>query len=307
MNHQQHSYKLLFNTVNISNPLNTIINRESEKNKTNPSFINRPLSSNKKQKIISGIEPTKNIKSLNISNSINLMNSLNLKQSKPNSTKKEKKLNLLLKNKYEYGNGYATSTTQTSATKNKFKKSQLFALNTFRNKCSSINIKRNYLRPKTHGLFSNMKFDNKNFYSYKNIKNNICLNSNINKTISNVIVDNNNDLLKELKNQTVNNFNNKYKLKYKTKFPKIHNKIIDVFSLLKKYKYEEEKKIDAIKTLENEIPKTIKKKKKSIKDSNEKDFKKFFLLIENDFENFKSNILDNKKFISIQTLDLLKK
>ena len=77
-----------------------------------------------------------------------------------------------------------------------------------------------------------------------NRENNICINSTLNRN-NNIIVDNNTDLLKAFQKQTINNFNNKYRLK---KIPKMHNKISNIFSLLKKYKYEEEKKINTFKT-----------------------------------------------------------
>ena len=123
-------------------------------------------------------------------------------------------------------------------------------------------------------------------------------------------MDNKNDLLKEYKNQTINNFNNKYRLKYKTKVPQTHNKIIDVFSLLRQYKYEEEKKIDAIKTLELTNEKAKKKNKnksnKILQQFDEKIFEENFSLIEKDFD-INNNLKNNKKYFSIHTLDLLKK
>ncbi len=86
----------------------------------------------------------------------------------------------------------------------------------------------------------------------------------------------------------------------------MQKKISNVFTLLKKYKYEEEKKIDTIKTLVNEKPKKIKKTKKNIEIFNEKDFNKNFSLIEKDFD-IKNKLIDNKKFVFIHTLNLLKK
>ena len=164
------------------------------------------------------------------------------------------------------------------------------------------------------GAYDNHKtnsINNKNDIFNKNIKNNkhnICINSNINKTISNVVVDNNIDLLREIRFQTVNNFNNKYRLKYKTKFPNKHNKVNDLFSLLKLHKYEEEKKINEIITLTNEKRKKIIKRRKNNQQLlfNEKDFEKNFSLMEKDFD-IKNKLKDNKKFVSIHTLDLLKK
>jgi hypothetical protein len=127
------------------------------------------------------------------------------------------------------------------------------------------------------------------------------------KIINNAIVDNNIDLMREIRFQTVNNFNNKYKLKFRAKNSKMCDKINNVFSMLKLYKYEEEKKIDAIKTLTNERPKKIFKRKNEKQILfNQKDFDKNFSLIQKEFD-IKKKLKDNKKFVSIHTLALLKK
>ena len=109
-------------------------------------------------------------------------------------------------------------------------------------------------------------------------------------------------------NHKTNSINNKYRLKYKTKFPNKHNKVNDLFSLLKLHKYEEEKKINEIITLTNEKRKKIIKRRKNNQQLlfNEKDFEKNFSLMEKDFD-IKNKLKDNKKFVSIHTLDLLKK
>ena len=158
---------------------------------------------------------------------------------------------------------------------------------------------------------SHKAFNKNNLYTIQNNgnnrENNICINSTINRNNNNIIVENNTDLLKAFQKQTINNFNNKYRLKYKTKIPKMHIKISNIFSLLKKYKYEEEKKINTIRTLVNEKPKKIKKnRKRLIEVFNEKIFQQNFSLMEKDFD-INNKLKKNKKFVSINTLNLLKK
>ena len=113
--------------------------------------------------------------------------------------------------------------------------------------------------------------------------------------------------MKEIKYQTVNNFNNKYKLKFKTKTPKIHNKINNIFSMLKLYKFDEDTKIFELITLTNDKPTKIRKTLKNRQILfNQKDFEKNVSLIEKDFD-IKNKLKNNKKFVSLHTLDLIKK
>ena len=285
------SLKHLFNRKNI----------QSKKNNTNPNH-NKSNSSSlyPKQSTISGNELNDNLKLLNFSK-ISTVNSVNKKQSKilkDNSSKinisksKENKSNIL---KSIYDCDYATSTTQTPIIKNKNKKFRNFSTNS-RNKQLFINIKKNNLKK---------KFNTEKYFLCRNNKNNICINSTIKKTIFDAIVDNNSDLLKEYKNQTINNFNNKYKLKFKKNIPKVQDKVINVFSLLKKYKFEEDKKFKAIMTISNKIPKKIKNRNKLVEIFNINKFEKNFTLVTKDFD-IKNKLKDDKKFVSIHTLNLMK-
>ena len=316
MSHHR-SFKNLFNKVNIPYISNTKFQLEYERNRTIPNKDKRPFSSLYSSQ--STLSPKKLIQKGNalncFSHSHSNINKMNIKKnkmlryysSKTNNKSKDKKLHIL----------YTASTTQTQTQNpiqtpviiNEFKKSKN-SINIFRNKFPRIDMKKNNLKFKNKALSSKNNFNTVNFCSFHNDKNNICINSNIDKIINNVIVDNKNDLLKEYKNQTINNFNNKYRLKYKTKVPQTHNKIIDVFSLLRQYKYEEEKKIDAIKTLELTNEKVKKKKKnksnKILQQFDEKIFEENFSLIEKDFD-INNNLKNNKKYFSIHTLDLLKK
>lgn len=304
------SFKNLFNKVNIPNLSNNELQIEYKKNITIPSKDKRPISSLYSSKsTLSRKEITQRGNASNyFSQSHSNINKMNKKKnkmlryysSKANNKFRDKKMNIL----------YTASTTQTTpgiVFKSKNSKKSQNGINIFRNKFPNINIQKNSLKFKNKALSSKNNFNTVNFYTFHNDKNNICINSNIDKIINNVVVDNKNDLLKEYKNQTINNFNNKYRLKYKTKVPQTHNKIIDVFSLLKQYKYEEEKKIDAIKTLTLSNEKKKKNKRNIIlQQFDEKDFQKNFSLIEKDFD-INNNLKNNKKYFSIHTLDLLKK
>ena len=314
MSHHR-SFKNLFNKVNIPYISNTKFQLEYERNRTIPNKDKRPFSSLYSSQ--STLSPKKLIQKGNalncFSHSHSSINKMNIKKnkmlryysSKTNNKSKDKKLHIL----------YTASTTQTQTPIqtpviiNESKKSKN-SINIFRNKFPRIDMQKNNLKFKNKALSSKNNFNTVNFCSFHNDKNNICINSNIDKIINNVIVDNKNDLLKEYKNQTINNFNNKYRLKYKTKVPQTHNKIIDVFSLLRQYKYEEEKKIDAIKTLELTNEKVKKKKKnksnKILQQFDEKIFEENFSLIEKDFD-INNSLKNNKKYFSIHTLDLLKK
>jgi hypothetical protein len=308
MSHHR-SFKNLFNKVNIPNISKNKFLIEYKKNITIPDKDKRPFSSlYSSQSTLSGKEITqKDITSNCFSHSHSNINKMNIKKNKmlryystkTNNKFKDKNIHIL----------YTASTTQTQAPPivNKSKKSKN-SINIFRNKFPCIDIQKNSLKFKNKALSSKNNFNTVNFRTFHKDKNNICINSNIDKIINNVIVDNKNDLLKEYKNQTINNFNNKYRLKYKTKVPQTHNKIIDVFSLLKQYKYEEEKKIDAIKTLTLTNEKIKKKNKRNVilQQFDEKDFEKNFLLIEKDFD-INNKLKNNKKYFSIHTLDLLKK
>ena len=67
------------------------------------------------------------------------------------------------------------------------------------------------------------------------------------------------------------------------------------------------KKINTIRTLVNEKPKKIKKnRKRLIEVFNEKIFQQNFSLMEKDFD-INNKLKKNKKFVSINTLNLLKK
>jgi hypothetical protein len=309
MSYHHRSFKNLFNKVNIPNISKNKFLIEYKKNITIPDKDKRPFSSlYSSQSTLSGKEITqKDITSNCFSHSHSNINKMNIKKNKmlryystkTNNKFKDKNIHIL----------YTASTTQTQAPPivNKSKKSKN-SINIFRNKFPCIDIQKNSLKFKNKALSSKNNFNTVNFRTFHKDKNNICINSNIDKIINNVIVDNKNDLLKEYKNQTINNFNNKYRLKYKTKVPQTHNKIIDVFSLLKQYKYEEEKKIDAIKTLTLTNEKIKKKNKRNVilQQFDEKDFEKNFLLIEKDFD-INNKLKNNKKYFSIHTLDLLKK
>ena len=298
----KYSLKQLFNKVIIPNSLNNKMILEYENNKTLPNQNKRPFSSfNINESSLAEKKMHKNIKYRNFSN--------NLKRKKNkiiqyNSLKKGDIFNL----QYNLESGQSMNTTQTQKMEQKSKKPKHILVNSFRNKYPSIDLKKSHLGKNKKFLYSYTYKNNDHIHldNINNRNNNICIGANLNKTINNVIVDNNMDFLREYKFQTVNNFNNKYKLKFKATVPKMQNKISNVFSLLKKYKYEEEKKIDTIKTLVNEKPKKIKKTKKNIEIFNEKDFNKNFSLIEKDFD-IKNKLIDNKKFVFIHTLNLLKK
>ena len=295
-----HSLRHLFNKVIIPNTSNNKKPLKYKKNKTLPNQKKRPYSSFNTMERATGREHNKNLKLRKISTNFKSKKSTNTQY---NSLKKEDKNNLL---NYNSDLEYYTNATQTQ-TQTLTHKSKL-SMNSFRNKYLIKNKKfkkhKNYLS----SFFLNNNNNNEKIYldNIINKSNNICIGSNINKTINNAIVDNNIDLLREYKYQTVNNFNNKYKLKFKAKAPKIHNKICDIFSLLKLYKYEEEKKMDTIKTLVNEKPIKIKRKKKKIELFDQKEFEKNFSLIENDFD-INTKLKDDKKFVYIHTLNLLKK
>ena len=299
---QHNSYKNLFNKVIIPNsPTNKILSEYKKMNNIkNNSKLYSSFSKNKSnltgkvynsEKFLTTPNTTSNKKL----NKILKYNSFKIKSKLINS-----KINLF-QNKSV--NKYSTNTTQTTLILSDFKKQKL--TNSFRNRNYTLNIKKNYKKEKS-GLHSYN--NNEILYLKKNKnRNNICINSNIKKIINNVVVDNNIDLMREIKFQTVNNFNNKYKLKFKVKNNKIYNKINDIFSILKLYKYEEEKKLDAIITLTNENSKRIIKRKKNKENIfNQKDFDKNFSLIEKDFD-IKNKFKDNKKFVSVHTLNLLKK
>ena len=131
---------------------------------------------------------------------------------------------------------------------------------------------------------------------------------NIKERKKDVIVENNDDLLKEFYSQTINNFNNKYHLKYKTTTERNQKEIKIVFSLLNQFKYQEERKNNLIKYLRE----NSKLNKKNFEVKSEKERKSFFpksnkLLNKlffryNKFYNYKTE----PKNISIQTLNWLK-
>ena len=297
-------FRHLFSRINIPNsPINKIFS-ENQKKTISGQNNNLYLSFFKNKSTLKDIPKSDNL----ITNS----NKKTSKILKHNSFKLKLKAKRMKMNSFDNKseNKYSTNTTQTASILVNQKKTRQLLINSFRKKNHPLSIKKKYLKKDKIRLSSYLSNDNNNnnfhlYYNYKN-KNNICINSNINKTISNVVVDNNNDLIKEIKFQTVNNFNNKYKLKYKTKYPKMHNKINDIFSLLKIYKFEEEKKIDAIITLANNKPKKlIKRRKNEQKSFNEKDFKRNISLFEKYFD-IKNKLKDNKKYVSIHTLNLLK-
>ena len=298
----KYSLKKLFNKVIIPNSLNNKMIIEYENNKTLPNKNKKPFSSfNINESSLAENKMHKNIKYRNFSN--------NLKRKKNkiiqyNSLKKGDIFNLL--NNLDIGQ--RNNTTEVQKMDQKSKKSKHILVNSFRNKYPSMDVKKSHLGKDNKFLYS-YTYKNNDHIQLDNINNrnnNICIGSNLNKTINNVIVDNNMDFLREYKFQTVNNFNNKYKLKFKATVPKMQKKISNVFTLLKKYKYEEEKKIDTIKTLVNEKPKKIKKTKKNIEIFNEKDFNKNFSLIKKDFD-IKNKLIDNKKFCFYSYFKLIKK
>ena len=290
------SFKHLFNRVNIpSSPNNKILSNYESKTIPNENKKSYSLSLYKNESTLSGKELHKN----QITSNRKKSEILKYISSKSKTKYKGGKRNIL------YNNRYITNTTQTPSILNNHKKSRQTIINSFRNKNRSMNIKKNYLKNNNKIVLSSYLNDlylNQN----NNKNNNICINSNINKTINNAIVDNNIDLFREIKYQTVNNFNNKYKLKFKTKTPKSHNKIKDIFSLLKLYKFEEEKKIFSLINLSKEKPKKVKKRLNNQKIFNEKDFQKNISLIEKDFD-IKNKLKDYKKYVSLHTLDLIKK
>ena len=312
------SLKHLFNKENINNISKSKERFKPGKNITNSDFAKKPCSLFFSRKDIK-----KNLKSFNFFTKFPSNLNMNIKISNHSQTPRyessnetnkydEHKLNSLLNYNNEYGHCYNSITTQNSMSKSISKKSQNLSLNIHKikklNKFPSLDYKKNQIKIKNNKILSSHKTFNKNNFDKKknNRENNICINSTINRNNNNIIVDNNIDLLKAFQKQTINNFNNKYRLKYKTRIPKIHNKISNIFSLLKKYKYEEEKKINTIKTLVNEKPKKIiKNRKRLIEVFNEKIFQKNFTLIEKDFD-INNKLKKNKKFISINTLNLLK-
>ena len=184
----------------------------------------------------------------------------------------------------------ANENVNTNGTKNLSKKE--LNKNLFFNKNSNINYNKYTLHKK------NLSFDNK--YIYFN-------SDNIKERKRDIIVENNDELLKELYNQTINNFNNKYHLKYKTITEENKKRVKNVFRLLNQYKYQEERKNSLIKYLS----KNSKCNKKNIK--NEKEKKNFFIkrnkLLSmlffryNKFHNYKIET----KNISIQALNFIKK
>ena len=315
------SLKHFFRKENIDNISKSKGHFESRKTITNSDFAKKPRSLFFSRKDIK-----KNLKSFNVFTKFPSNLNMNIKKvsnqsqtpryESSNETNKydEYKLNSLLNYNNEYGHGYNSITTQTSMSKSKSKsrKSQNLSINVQKiknfNKSPSLDYKKNHIKIKNNKLLSHKAFNKNNFYTMQNNRgNNICINSTINRNNNNIIVENNTDLLKAFQKQTINNFNNKYRLKYKTKIPKMHNKISNIFSLLKKYKYEEGKKINTIKTLVNEKPKKIiKNRKRLIEVFNEKIFQQNFSLIEKDFD-INNKLKKNKKFVSINTLNLLKK
>lgn len=298
----QHAlFKHLFSKVKIpDSPINKIFseykrkNNISEQNNSLYSLFFKNKSTSKELHKSENLIKNSNLKISKILKNNSIKLKIKTKGTKMNS----------LDNKSQ--NKYSTNTTQTAFIIEKPKKTKQILVNSFRNKSHPLNIKKKYIKKKKIWLSSYLsKNNNFDLYKNKNNKNNICINSSINKTISNAIVDNNDDLIREIKFQTVNNFNNKYKLKYKVKFPKMHSKISDIFSLLKIYKFEEEKKIDAILNLTNEKLKKKERTRNKQISFNEKDFIKNISLFEKDF-NIKNKLKDNKKYVSIHTLDLLK-
>ena len=293
------SLKHLFSRINIPNNL---INEYLSKNKNKKVNTNKDINTyDFRAKTDSNFSGSKNHKSENYSSKLNKSLNINYLQSKLKGY--NRRINSFNKQSKKEKNKISTNMTQTPSLINNQKSSRKLLLNSISNRYHSMKIKKNDFQKENNVL----SFYKRNNYKKSKNKNNICINSNINKTLNNnVIVDNNIDLLREIRFQTVNNFNNKYKLKFKTKFPKIHNKIDNIFSMMKLYKYEEEKKMDAIITFANEKPKINKKKMKSNEILfNEKDFQKNFFLYEKNFD-IKSRLKDNKKYVSIHTLNLIK-
>lgn len=293
------SLKHLFSRINIPNNL---INEYLSKNKNKKVNTNKDINTyDFRAKTDSNFSGSKNHKSENYSSKLNKSLNINYLQSKLKGY--NGRINSFNKQSKKEKNKISTNMTQTPSLINNQKSSRKLLLNSISNRYHSMKIKKNDFQKENNVL----SFYKRNNYKKSKNKNNICINSNINKTLNNnVIVDNNIDLLREIRFQTVNNFNNKYKLKFKTKFPKIHNKIDNIFSMMKLYKYEEEKKMDAIITFANEKPKINKKKMKSNEILfNEKDFQKNFFLYEKNFD-IKSRLKDNKKYVSIHTLNLIK-
>ena len=301
-----HSLRHLFNKVVIPNIQNNNNNKKYEKDKTLPNKTKRPYSSYNTMESKTKKGRYKNLKLRNFSANLNSKRNKS-KRISYKTLKKGATSNFL---HYNSDLEFCTNTTQTPTINHKSK----MLLNSFRSKNPNMSLKNRKIKiqKKYYSSYlktynNKVKINNDKFYLDNSIKkNNICIGANIDKTINNVVVDNNIDLLREYNHQTVNNFNNKYKLKFKAKAPKIHNKIYTIFSLLKKYKYEEEKKMDTIKTLVNEKPKKIKKRKKKYEIFNQKEFEKNVSLIENDFD-LKNKLKDDKKFVYIHTLNLLKK
>ena len=291
------SFKHLFTRVNIPSSPNLNLLSNYENNKTILNTQKNIYSSfYKNETPFSAKELHKNSKTSNKNHSKIIKNiSSNIK-----TKSKGNKRNIL----YYKSNKYSTIMTQTPIIINNPKKSRQTIINSFRNKKNTINIKKNNLNKNKDNILLSSYHNSYLNQRCKN-NNNICINYNINKTINNVIVDNNVDLLKEIKYQTVNNFNNKYKLKFRTKSPKIHNKVNNIFSLLKLYKFEDEKIFEYI-TLNKEKPTNIRKIMKNNKILfNEKDFAKNISLIEKDFD-IKNKLKNYKKFVSLHTLDLIK-
>ena len=318
------SLKHLFNKENFDNISKIKEHKDPGKNITNSDYTKKPCSLFFSRKDIK-----KNLKTFNFFTKFPSNLNMNIKVSNQSQTPRyessnetnlyerydDHKFNSLLNFNNEYGHGYTSNTTQTSMNKSKSKKSQNLSVNVHKmknfNKFPSLDYKKKSAKAKNNKLLSHKAFNKNNLYTIQNNgnnrENNICINSTINRNNNNIIVENNTDLLKAFQKQTINNFNNKYRLKYKTKIPKMHIKISNIFSLLKKYKYEEEKKINTIRTLVNEKPKKIiKNRKRLIEVFNEKIFQQNFSLIEKDFD-INNKLKKNKKFVSINTLNLLKK
>lgn len=318
------SLKHLFNKETIDNISKTKEHIDPGKNITNSDFTKKPRSLFFSRKDIK----KKNLKKFNFFTKFPSNLNMNIKVSNQSQTPRyessyetklydkydDHKLNSLLNYNNEFSQGYNSITTQTSINKSKSKKSHNLSVNVHKmknfNKFPTLDYKKNHLKEKNNKLLSHKAFNKNNFYNMQNNRNNrennICINSTVNRNNNNIIVENNTDLLKAFQKQTINNFNNKYRLKYKTKIPKMHNKISNIFSLLKKYKYEEEKKINTIKILVNEKPKKIiKNRKRLIEEFNENIFQTNFTLIEKDFD-INNKLKKNKKYVSINTLNLIK-
>ena len=289
MRKKRFSLKHLFTRVNIPNNLT---NNKNDKDNHYSSFNKKRIFSTR-GKIYNSLRNTKTKNDQLLSDKFNIKYIL-----------EECKTNLFNK---KHKKRYSTNMTQTPALTENVKNSKQIFANSFLKRHNLLNQKKHKLRlnQDSLSLFTGEKekcYLNTNC----NSKNNICINSNINKTISNVIVDNKIDLAKEIRLQTVNNFNNKYRLKFKTKIPREQNKISNIFSQLKLYKYEEEKKINAIKALTHAKSNSHKiKRKKELNSFYQKDYEKLLSIITKDLDDNKK-INATKKCISINTLELVK-